>query len=67
MRGEKKPNILHQSQGTRKKPPKRNKDINGKWWVPKYLYNGSHYPVILAGSGKDLCIDGQKHSLKFHF
>ena len=51
MRGEKKTNILHQSQGTRKKPPKRNKDINGKWWVPSYLYNGSHYPVILAGSG----------------
>ena len=43
--------LIGHSQGTRKKPPKPNRQINSKWWMPPYLYNGSHYPVILAGSG----------------
>ena len=45
--------------GTRKKPPlpirlskSRSKSKNkSKWWVPKYLFNGKRYPVILGGSG----------------
>ena len=45
--------------GTRKKPPtpirvpknKKKQQFTNKWWVPKYLYNGSRYPVILSGSG----------------
>jgi len=45
--------------GTRKKPPQpirlsRSKSklkSKSKWWVPRYLYNGSRYPVILGGSG----------------
>ena len=47
--------------GTRKKPPtpirvpksrsKKQSKITGKWWVPKYLFNGSRYPVIISGSG----------------
>merc|ERR1711962_428302 len=45
--------------GTRKKPPQpirlsrsKSKQKNkSKWWVPRYLYNGSRYPVILGGSG----------------
>ena len=45
--------------GTRKKPhkpiqvpknKKKQKFIN-KWWAPKYLYNGSKYPVYVSGSG----------------
>ena len=51
--------LIGHSQGTRKKPPKRNRQIKSKWWMPSYLYDGSHYPVILAGSGKDLCINGR--------
>jgi len=45
--------------GTRKKPPqpirlsrsKSKQKSKSKWWVPRYLYNGSRYPVILGGSG----------------
>ena len=45
--------------GSRKKPPspirvpknKRKEKFTNKWWVPKYLYNGTKYPVILSGSG----------------
>lgn len=45
--------------GTRKKPPtpirlskSKSKSKNrSKWWVPKYMYNGTKYPVILGGSG----------------
>ncbi len=45
--------------GTRKKPPtpirvpknKNKQKFTSKWWVPKYLFNGSRYPVILSGSG----------------
>ena len=52
-------NIIFFRFGTRKKPPtpirvpknKRKQQFTNKWWVPKYLFNGSRYPVILSGSG----------------
>ena len=37
--------------GTPKNPPTPKRDHKNKWFVPKYLFNGTSYPIFISGAG----------------
>ena len=43
--------IIGHRWGTPEKPPAPNWDQESKWFVPKYFFNGTSYPIYISGPG----------------